>query len=175
MEKSNMIGPSQILAEFALDGEYKKTENIIIAQSSDLDILYNHRQHTLHAYPKTELPALYSASVRSPFPMRVNLTEFPLQLILFDRNTKAESAEISFCFDINPYFMFKATAIREHDGFFYFTIMRNNGRDSTWLRTMHQLCYNYGSEGKVEVNVKLYDKNGQLLSDDTILPGPSIE
>lgn len=178
-ERDNKIGPSQILAEFYLEEWYqKKTEKVIIAQTDYCDILYNHRNHAFQAYPRTNYPVLYSASTRTSSCSNVN--GFPLQLILFDRNPQAETAEIEFKV-IVPYnetynveYLVLESAYREHDGFFYFPLMRSYANGELWLKKMHKFCYSYDQAAKIDVRVKLYDKDGHLLLDGKILPGPTM-
>lgn len=185
-EMTNMIGPSEILAEIDIYPEkvyaYRKLsrleEKVIVAQSSDFDILYNHKHRSFCAYPKSKRPSLYCASSTMPTLMqrRFEITQ-SLHLILFDRNelsTRAViKAKINIAEDgVKPYYVsFRETVRREFSGLFYFSITPEKISDVKALSVLQNACMNNISNDKVTITLELYDKNNNLISTDTILPG----
>lgn len=187
-EKANMVGPSEILAEidtypeavFSLRKMKRYEEKLIIAQSNDFDVLYNHNHHTFYAYPKSEQPALYCASSTTPQLSRYRheVTQ-PLHLILFDRNEQAFLAIIKIKVNIaedgaKPYYVtFRENVRREYNGFFYVPIVPEDISDVSALKVLQNSCVSNRSDGKTTIIVELYGANG-LISTETILPGPSL-
>jgi len=184
-EKAHMIGPSQILETFTLTPPKKSSllgtpqydETVFVAQTQDLDILYNYTLDTFHAYPRSQYPAIYTLS-ETPTDTGPGIT--PLHLILFDRNSLADRADIEFKVIVprnttyNDEYLILESAFREHDGFFYFPIFPTKVGQDDAFRKLQKSCI-YGKAGDVtEITVTLYDKDGQPLSRQTILPGPSI-
>jgi len=189
-EKANMIGPSQILGEFtlkppqrlAITQPHPYKEKVIIAQTDYFDILYNYHHNTFYSYPRSDEPRLYSVSVSIPdYESSRGESTVPLQLILFDRNDRAVRAEIEFRVNEseNEAFVygtiFAASARRQYDGFFYFSIIPTSYYQEIDLQAFHAVCASYTSENKPEVTLRLYDENDNLLSTEIILPGPSID
>ena len=187
-EKANMVGPSEILAEidthpedvFALRKLKRYDEKIIIAQSNDFDILYNHKYRTFYTYPKSEKPALYCASSTAPQLSRYrHEVTHPLQLILFDHNEQATRAVIKIKVNIAEdgakpcYVSFRENVRREYDGFFYIPIVPKDISDVSALKALQNACMSNSSDGKITITVELYGANG-LISTETTLPGPSL-
>ena len=188
-EKANMIGPSQILGEFTLNPPQRLAiaqphpykEKVIIAQTDSFDILYNYHHNTFYSYPRSDEPGLYSVSASIPeYEAARGEITVPLQLILFDRNEQAARAEIEFRVTesrteafINGT-IFKVSAQRQYDGFFYFSIIPTSYYQQKDLQAFHTFCTSYAAEGKPEITLRLYDENDNLLSTEIILPGLTI-
>lgn len=183
-EKANMVGPGQILAEIDLNEPNKKGQTVIVAQSTNHDILYWHNSSALRAYPKNEKPSLYCISTTPPKSGVNGISEgYGVQLVLFDRNPQAVSAEIRIS---TTYFdtyiardrevVILETADRMYDGFFYYSIQSFDGKQLSLLQYLKYLWDSYDTQNKdsVKVNVRLFDKDDKLLSNREILPGPSI-
>jgi len=183
-ERANMVGPSQILDEltvkkyiYFVNRQPNRTKfPVVIAESQDCDIVYNFRSDTFSAYPKTQAPALYCVNIGSPEIDQTRTgTTVPLPLILFDRNEQAVRAEIEFRLLIDGILnkRFRQSALRQYNGFFYFEIIPESYNEAQSLASLQKLCFDYDDAGKPSITVRLYDKNGQLLSTETILPGPT--
>ena len=184
-ERANMVGPSQILDEltvkeyiYFVNRQPNRTKHpVIIAESQDCDIVYNFRSDTFSVYPKTQAPALYCVNIGSPKVEQTRIgNTVPLPLILFDRNEQAVRADIEFRIKIDDVWnnLFRKSALRQYNGFFYFEIIPENDEEAQSLSTFQRLFFDYDSADKPSITVMLYDKNGQLLSTETILPGPNL-
>ena len=179
-ERASMIGPAQILTEFQLDHPNENGSKVIIAQSDEFDIVYHHSSLSLNAYPKKAHPSIYYLAGYPKFSEYERHDSSSLQLILFDRTPEAVTAKIIFSETIpavhsNHKVIFQETAVRKHNGFFTFSITPISHAQEVVLNYMLSYCGSYTDQGKTEVQVMLYDKDGQLFSRQTILPGPSID
>lgn len=183
-EKANMVGPSEILDELTVEQYYplvynqprRNKDQAIIAQSHNCDILYIFPKDLFYAYPKTQSASLYCLNASTPKLSNTwGDTTVPLHLILFDRNTQAFRADIEFRVNMHDgsNVLFQERATRQFNGFFYFPVTPEDYDDVTALTALQIFCFDYRTQGKPSISVKLYDENGQLLSSETILPGPS--
>lgn len=188
-ERGHLIGPSRILGSFSQAGTGE--DNVIIAETDNLYILYydhspsmDYRRFfpytkpgeiyydNLVCYEKSESMALYHVPCNSR----------PLNLVLFDQEPRAVRAiielELSYSYSDTNYTMpIRWEATREHEGFFLFSFSIPDDAPHHWNSAESQLqiyCSQYHQYGmdKPQVTIHLYDPNGDLISTQTILPGP---
>ena len=181
LEKAYMVGPSTILAEFELDIVWEK--HVFIGETEDSYILHaisddNFFFTNFYCYPKTNAPALFHIPGSSA---RVNLLgdSEPMMLILFDLEPRAVRAELEMdC----PHPTKEGETVhisvesqRKYDKFFLF-YFRGLAHDDTLediYADLAKTCREYGRYDQY-VTVRLYDAQGQLLREETILAGPTL-
>ena len=180
-ELRNMVGPSQIIAEFQQESIIYK--DVIIGRTAQVYTLFSYsKKEQVSAfawYERTDNMALYA--IPGSFPRTTTIADvIPLNLILFDTEPKAKRAEIELelTYQHNHILTksFSAEAVREHDGFFILPIYVEDDTvsmlHSAGLEELRKQCTEYGAN-KVPVTVRLYDKNDQLIRTETIFAGPS--
>lgn len=180
-EMQNMIGPSQIIAEF--QQETIVFEDVIVGRTEHIYTIFSYsredRVSDFAWYERTENMALYA--VPGSFPQTSTLGNIiPLNLILFDTEPKAKRAEIEveITYQQNETYTktFSAEALREHDGFFILPVRaQDHGISSVNSAGLHELmrrCSGYNTNGQ-PVTVRLYDENDQLIRTETITAGPA--
>ena len=167
-EMANMIGPSEILGKFYLGELGFGTEKVVVAQSTDYDIIYHHPQQNFRAYPKTTKPAIYLAAARD------SGNDMLLHMVLLDRCPEAVTATVSFNYFGRPNSKISATVSREHDGFFYFYLAKEQSTGYDHLKKLYNAFTGINAENR-QIVIKLYDKNGQRLSTRAISPTPATE
>lgn len=185
-ERAHMVGPGTILGKFSNGQQYPRS--VIIAETEDSHILYvDQRQplgyrrfyanpkegqidnYTLRAYPKTGLAVLYTVSTTNAS---------PVQLVLFDRNSKAVRAEmettVTFLYRDDLCTMdIRAESVREYNRFFLFSLSKPQGSTEQWYYAMAQLIRRYREPGAStpEVTIRLYDAQGDLIETHSFTPG----
>lgn len=181
LEKAYMVGPSTILAEFDLDSTWEK--HVIIGETKDSYILsaFNDayfRTTNYFWYPKTDSMALFHLPGSEA---RINLfyNSEPMMLVLFDLEPKAVRAELKLDFlvseETGEIMHISATAQREYSNLFLFKFYggSNEGTLNHALSKIARTCREYGRYDQY-VTVRLYDAQGQLLREETILAGPTL-
>lgn len=177
-EKAHMIGPMQTLTEVQLERENSTTSQVIVAQSNEYEILYFHSDQGLYVYPKSEQPSLYCLSYWLPHAGVNGIQKAtPLHLILFDRNPEAKSATIHLTPSHDRDVSIQGISVREYDDFFCFSIIPQDSKHASILQRIQifSMFYSEPDRKYYPLTVSLYDKDGKLLSNQTILPGPSID
>ena len=194
LEQGYMIGPSNILGTETISksGDLK----LLIAKSDTDLMLYRYaeseyRQFTEKSNRSTDLVCrkkngdltILAAGGRSPY--FSNNTEPYLPIVLFDEYPEAIRAEIEFTLSIDTYkdtegivrdeSLFRLNSTRTNDGYFYFTISPSVKANEGYLQMLVKLASmtsNWGNVGytptPIPVTVHLYDKNNQLIVDQTI-------
>ena len=182
LEKAYMVGPSTILAEF--EQHAFPCNHVIVGETEDSYILCafgsSYFRFTEYFwYPKTGSMAVYQLPGSSFYTTQFGKSR-PMTLILFDLEPQAVRAELELDFlvseETGKSMHFSATAQRQYDHFFLFDFHGDDDFYSSLhaiLTDIAETCREYGRYDQY-VTVRLYDAQGQLLREETILAGPTL-
>ncbi len=172
-EHAGMMGPGDILAHCDVESEY--IDQLIVAKTE-----YNYELFTYSDDQWWDVGGFFRAyglengaqvfTVPLGFP---TVDEAPLTMILFDKDRRAQVAELSWTKDG---FTYTARSQREFSEFFLLEFWAESWREE---EALDELCYTAWSSGApvsgsaqtTMVTVRLYDASGALLREEQIQVG----
>ena len=171
MERSNLMGPGEILAHGEIENEYNRS--FIVAKTEYNYELYVYERDfwwesrgVIEAFAITGGLQLHSSYWTGPILGGCSLTVF-----LFGGDHRAEQAEVIWCYDDVTY---TARAQRQYEEFFLLEFWAGNKAEEEDLDELWHAARYAGlgdSALTTEVTVRLYDADGELLTEELVTVG----